>query len=284
MSSSRQAVAPETRPLTPEALGAASDTSIWWLTNAGFMINARGTRLMIDPAISMSPDSPAVHESGHRLLVPLPIRADQVGRLEAVLYTHSDYDHFAPVTAAGLARTGARFAGPPLVAEEMAKLGLPGGRFDVVRAREPFRVGEVEVIPTPADHPWQLRDPEKFGRPFGPEDCCGYLVRTPDGTIWCPGDTRLMSEHLLMREVDVLLLDVGHSEYHLGVESAVELANRLSGAQVIPYHWGSYDAADHPAYNGDPAEVRERIAGAEQRFHVLAPGERFVVRRGAGAR
>jgi len=37
---------------------------------------------------------------------------------------------------------------------------------------------------------------------------CGYLLETPDGAIWHTGDTRLMREHLTMRGVNTLLLDV----------------------------------------------------------------------------
>jgi len=277
-----QAVAPPTKAIPPEAFEVSAETALWWLTNAGFLINSRGTTLMLDPAISLSPDSPETHETGHRLLVPLPIEASQVPRLDAVLYTHTDEDHFAPETARRLARTGAVFAGPPPVARELSKLGLASDRIKVVRAGESFQAGPVEIVPTRADHPWQLRDPDRFGRPFGPEDCCGYLLRTPDGVIWCPGDTRLMAEHLGMRGVDVLLLDVSRSEYHLGQEGAVRLANTLAAPHIIPYHYGSYDAPDHPAHNGDAMEVGAQVHEAGPRFHVLGPGDRFVVGAGAG--
>jgi len=95
----KQATAPPTQPLGPEAFTASEVTALWWLTNAGFLINARGTLIMVDPAISMSEESPELHETGHRLLVPLPLQAADVPRLDAVLYTHSDYDHMALWTA-----------------------------------------------------------------------------------------------------------------------------------------------------------------------------------------
>jgi L-ascorbate metabolism protein UlaG (beta-lactamase superfamily) len=270
-----QTTAPASRPIPPAAFGPAHDTALWWLTNAGFLINCRGALIMLDPAISMDPASPGLHESGHRLLVQLPITAHAVPRLDAVLYTHSDSDHLAPITARALAKTGALFAGPPPVAEGLADLGLRRDRIQLVRPGEPFRVAEVEIVPTPADHPWQLKDPARFGAPFLPEDCCGYLMRTPDGVIWCPGDTRLMSEHLLIRGVDLLLVDASNSEYHLGPKASASLADNLPEAALVPYHYGCYDAPDHEAYNGDPAAVAANMRSDKGRLQCLAPGERF---------
>jgi len=269
-----------TTALTEEAFAVSSDTALWWLTNAGFLINSRGSLLMIDPAIMLAPGSTETSETGHRLLVELPITASRAPRLDAVLYTHGDYDHFAPASAQELARTGALFVGPPPVAARLQELGLPEERVRVARPGDVLAIGEVSVTPTPAEHPWQLRDPAKFGAPWGREDCCGYVVATPDGVIFHPGDTRLMEEHLQLQGVDVLLLDVSRNQYHLGVADAARLAETLGAPHIIPHHYGSYDApeaAAHNPYNGDPAEVRSRIRDAEQRFHVLAPGERFVV-------
>jgi L-ascorbate metabolism protein UlaG (beta-lactamase superfamily) len=98
-SASGQAKALPTVPIGTSAFGRSAKTRLWWLTNAGFLINARGTLIMIDPAISYAPGSTDVSETGHRLLVDLPIEASEVPRLEAVCYTHGDYDHFAPATA-----------------------------------------------------------------------------------------------------------------------------------------------------------------------------------------
>jgi len=272
-----QVAARPSRSVPPSAFGAALDTALWWLTNAGFLVNSRGTTLLIDPAISMSPDAPGVHETGHRLLVPLPIQAADIPSLDAVLYTHADYDHFAPLTAGALVRTGCLFVGPPPVLAGLAKLGVPADRTRLARAGAGLGIGEVQVRITPADHPWQRRDPQRFGPPFGPEDCCGYLVCTSDGGIWHPGDTRLLDQHLRTRGVDVLLLDVSPNEYHLGVAGAARLANALPAAHIIPHHYGTYSEPDHLAYNGDPAEVAALIGQADRRLHILAPGERYVV-------
>jgi L-ascorbate metabolism protein UlaG (beta-lactamase superfamily) len=278
-SRSQQVSAPPTIPIGPDAFEPQDGTALWWLTGAGFLINAHGTLIAIDPAIALEPGSTDVSEAGFRLLVSLPIQASQVPRLELVPITHTDPDHLAPATISALIRTGAMFVGPKPVVGKLRELGVSEVRARVVKPGDSFAVGRVEILTTPADHAWQVQDTEKYGAPFGPEDCCGFLVRTPEGTIWHTGDTRLLDAHLRMRDVDVLLLDVSRESFHLGVENAARLANALGAPDIIAHHYGTYDAPDFEAVNGDPAEVASRIDDAERRFHVLAPGEKFVVRR-----
>lgn len=79
-----QARAAETQPMTVDALAASDRTTITWLGMAGFLVNARGTTLMIDPLLTGF-DMPLMYDN------PLPV--DQVPHLDALLVTHSDNDH-----------------------------------------------------------------------------------------------------------------------------------------------------------------------------------------------
>ena len=64
---------------------------------------------------------------------------------------------------------------------------------------EIFSLGNLEITVTPAFHPHQLHK-TGFQTYFKPEDCCGFKIKTPDGTIWIPGDSLLMNEHLEMKK------------------------------------------------------------------------------------
>src|SRR4051795_2462205 len=99
MQQQQQARAPQTRPFGAEAFAPQDRTVLRWLGMAGFLINARGTTVMIDPLLA---------EFDMPVMIDFPIAPDTVPRLNAVLITHSDNDHFsvptcrrlAPVTAA----------------------------------------------------------------------------------------------------------------------------------------------------------------------------------------
>src|SRR5215217_1122821 len=82
----RQARAPETRPFGAEAFEASDGTVLRWLGMAGFLINSRGTTVTVDPLLGGF-DMP--------VMIEFPIAADDVPKLDAVLVTHSDNDHYS---------------------------------------------------------------------------------------------------------------------------------------------------------------------------------------------
>ena len=90
----RQARAPKTQPFGAEAFEAGTGTVLRWLGMAGFLINSRGTTVMVDPLLGGF-DMPVMME--------FPIAAGAVPRLDAVLVTHSDNDHYSVPTCRDLA-------------------------------------------------------------------------------------------------------------------------------------------------------------------------------------
>ena len=107
-----QAMPPEPVFMTREAFDLSNNTVIRWLGSAGVMVNARGTVLMLDPLLEGF-DMPVLFES---TLLP----AD-VPRLDAVLVTHIDNDHFSRSTCKDLKEVCAAYHAPQYVAEEMRK-------------------------------------------------------------------------------------------------------------------------------------------------------------------
>ena len=123
------------------------------------------------------------------------------------------------------------------------------------------------------------RPPGASDRIFQPEDCCGFWIDTPDGTIWAPGDSRLIPDHhLRMPTADAMLFDFSDSEWHFGLDGAIEMANAYPQTPLLLYHWGCVDAPDFPPFNADPDSLPDRVENPE-RIQVLAPGEPFVLRR-----
>src|SRR5215216_989075 len=90
----RQARAPRTRAFGMEALEGGDGTVLRWLGMAGFLINSRGTTVMVDPLLGWF-DMP--------VLIEFPIASAEVPRLDAVLVTHSDNDHYSVPTCRELA-------------------------------------------------------------------------------------------------------------------------------------------------------------------------------------
>lgn len=272
-----QATAAATVPLPNDFAEDHHETAVFWLSAAGVLINSHGTTIMIDPLLTVVSDNPAVGETSERLLTAPPILADRVPRLDGILYTHTDNDHLGPFTAQALFKTGVPFHGTALVLAELKKLGLKEHRGMAHRRGQSFRIGALEIEVTPAFHPHQLLTKD-FTSYFGPEDCCGYRITTPDGVIWIPGDSLLMNEHLEQKGVDLMFSDFSDNASHFGLDFSIGLANVHEQADLIAYHFGTFYGPDHDWCNANPEEARPRLRRPE-RLHVLAPGEKHVLRR-----
>lgn len=267
----------KTVPIEQSAFGQRVDTTVTWLGGSGFLINCAGTIILIDPVISVLPEAPSLSECNLKLKIDLPILAEQITKVDYVMYTHSDIDHLGPITALTLAKLNPKFIGTYPVYYQLTQLGVNPKQISVCRIREKIQVGNILVEVTPADHPWQLMARERGGRPFRVGECCGFILNTKDGRLFFPGDTRLMEEHLEINDIDFLALDVSKDEYHLNHVSAVVLANNLANAYILPIHYGTY-YSDKPAHIGEPADVFPKIHNIEKRGLLLSPGEEFKVK------
>jgi L-ascorbate metabolism protein UlaG (beta-lactamase superfamily) len=258
-----------TQPITDAFFEMQERSLVTWLGMAGALINARGTILLIDPLIStVERDGQVVSEEGYRLKVPLPVEAKNVPRANLVLYTHADDDHFGRLTARLLAeRTECRFLAPPPVARGLRESGIAAERIRVAKEKDILRVGAVEVEVTQAMHDWQAVDPWKR------EDCCGYMARTPDGTVWHPGDTRWIEDLLVYKNVNVLFFDVAAVDFHLGPEGSARLAKSCGAKVMIAYHYGTFDLPPGSFGNCDPDDALPYLKDVAGRFMKINPGE-----------
>ena len=262
-----QARAPKTQPFGAAAFRRDDATTLRWLGMAGFLINSHGTAVMVDPVLTGFDMS---------LLIELPIAVADVPRLDAVLVTHSDNDHYSVATCRGLALVTRVYHSTRYVSSLMRSEELPAVGHDI---GDVFEVGSVVVTLTPADHAWQNAVPEQSARQFEDTDSAGFWIESPDGTIWAPGDSRLIPEHhLTMPSPDALLFDFSDSEWHFGLDGAVRMANAYPDTPLLLYHWGSVDAPDFAPFNGDPQTLKGVVENP-RRIHVLAPGEPFTLSR-----
>jgi L-ascorbate metabolism protein UlaG (beta-lactamase superfamily) len=238
-----------------------------WLGMAGWLINSRGTTLMVDPLLDGF-DMP--------IMIEMPLASAVVPHVDAILVTHSDNDHYSIPTCRALAGVTGEFHSTRYVAGLMDAEGFPAHAHDI---GDHFQVGPFGVDVTPADHAWQNDSPGASDRTFMPEDCCGFWLDTPDGTIWAPGDSRLIRDHhLTMPAPDALIFDFSDSDWHFSLAGAVEMANAYPNTPLLLHHWGSVDAPDFPPFNGDPETLFELVHNPS-RIKILAPGEPFTLER-----
>lgn len=258
-----------THPIPASFFDPREDTVLTWLGMAGAMLNVCGTILLIDPLIGLvEEDGELRSEAGYRLRVPLPILAAQILRADLVMVTHADEDHVGRLTHQALARqTACRFLVPPPVADVLREIGIAEERITIARDFDRLLVGPLEVEVTPALHDWQEVNPWQRG------DCCGFLLRTPDGVVWHPGDTRLIDELLAVFGVDVLFFDVAAVDSHLGPAGSARLAESSGAKVMVAYHYGTFDLPPGSFGGCDPRDALPYVEGLPGRFLLLNPGE-----------
>lgn len=261
-----QARAPKTQPFGAKAFRRSNKTTLRWLGMAGYFINSRGTTLMVDPLLGGF-DMP--------IMIDFPIAPKDVPRLDAVLITHADNDHYSVSTNRNLLPVTRAFYSTVYVDSLMKNEGFTSFGHDI---GDTFSVGPVRVKLTPADHAYQNHYPGMSSRWFKNEDACGFWIETPDGTIWAPGDSRLMPDHLSFPTPDAILFDFSDSEWHFTLAGAVKIANTYPNTPLLLNHWGSVDSPDFAPFNADPKDLIGKVVNPE-RIYVLAPGEAFTLRK-----
>lgn len=239
-------------------------TTVCWLGGGGAFINSHGTCVFIDPVLQ-----------GYNipLLIEQPIEPKKVPNLDAVLITHIDNDHFSESTCIDLKSVCTEYHSTEYVASVMKEIGLPAFGHEIGDA---FAVKDLKVFLTATDHTWQNELPQR-NREYKRRDYCGYYAVTSDGSIWMPGDSRLMESQLYYKEPDVILLDFSDNEWHIGLKGAWKLAETYPNAQLILIHWGTVDAPEMTPFNGNPEEFCSRVLNPE-RVHVLNPGQNYTLK------
>lgn len=263
---SKQRIADTPKPILLDAFGKEDTTSIYWLGNGGALINSRGTIILIDPLLK---------GFDMKLLVPPPLLPEDVPHCDGVLITHCDNDHMSRQTCKELVNVCSFFAGPKYVASLLNEEGIPAKGYDI---HSSFSIGSVTVTLTPADHAWQNESPKHATRHFAMEDYCGFRIDTLDGSIWMPGDSRLMEEQLHQDKLVLILMDISDSRWHIGLEGVQRLTTAYPDATLIPIHWGCVDAPEWKEFNGNPEVVKQMIVNPD-RMKVLAPGEQYILQK-----
>jgi L-ascorbate metabolism protein UlaG (beta-lactamase superfamily) len=258
----------KTQKIDPAFFERRDTTQVAWLGMAGALVNARGTVILIDPMLTaVDKDGKQFCEGHFEMLVPLPIEAHSVPRVDLVLYTHADDDHIGRMTAETLsARLNCPFFAPARVGDILREVGVAPERITTARESMTLTVGSIEIEVTPAVHDY----PQE--KPFQREDCCGYLLKTPDGTIWHPGDTRLIDELFAVKGVDVFFFDIFAVESHLGSQGSALLAESCGAKVMIAYHYGTLKFPwGFPEFT--PEDAYPYIPNIPARYMALNPGE-----------
>jgi L-ascorbate metabolism protein UlaG (beta-lactamase superfamily) len=214
--------------------------SITFVGHATVMITTPGGRVIIDPLLENSLFGvPRAKAAG--------VAARDIEDVDLVLVTHAHRDH---LSRASLARFpgAAPVVVPPRCERLVRRVGLL-----TVEELEPgrsFRHADVEVTAVPVRHSGS----RGFGD-YARRGACGYIVRTPQHSIYVAGDTGYFSGFVEIGrrfQPDIALLPIsgyepaGFRDEHLSPLDAVYAFEDLGARVLIPTSYGSFPLSYEP--------------------------------------
>jgi L-ascorbate metabolism protein UlaG (beta-lactamase superfamily) len=221
---------------------------VTWLGHSTTLIEIDGVRFLTDPIWSERA-SPSSILGPKRFHEP-PLEIDEIGALDAVLISHDHYDHLDMRTIRRLADDEVMFFVPLGVAAHLEQWGVPAGRIVEKDWWESAKVGDVEVVSTPAQH---FSGRGVFDR--NSTLWTSWTLVGPRHRVFFSGDTGLAPQFGEVGErygpFDVTMFEVGayHPNWgtiHLGPEQAVDAHEIMGGEGVmLPIHWGTFELAMH---------------------------------------
>lgn len=252
----------------------AAGVRLYWLGQAGFVIEAGGRRLVIDPYLS---DSLAEKYRGkrfeHERMMPAPATPAELGPVDLVLVTHQHTDHMDPQSLMPLAAANpdCRFVVPrAALAAAEERIGVRPERLIAVDAGERVEpLPGLAVTAIRAAHETLERSSEGWHR------FLGYVIAAEGVTLYHSGDTIPfggLEEDLAPFAVDLALLPVNGRRAeltaagiagNLTLDEACLLAERIGAADLIAHHYGLF------AFNTqDPAVIDAKSAAADCRVRL----------------
>lgn len=169
------------------AAGPGDGVSLYWLGQAGFVIDAYGRRIVIDPYLSDSlaaryRDTP----HSHIRMMPAPVTPGELGAIDLVFCTHHHTDHMDGETLRLLAIRQPRLSFVvPAAATELAmqRIGVGPDRLVPVDAGERRQVEGIPFQVMRAAHETLERDAA------GRHRFLGYGLTLGDFRVFHSGDT-----------------------------------------------------------------------------------------------
>lgn len=257
-------------------------TALWYLGQEGFIIGHSGKYIAVDPYLSDYVDKNCCQYVEWKRLYAPPIEANELDFLDAVLCTHTHYDHADPWTLTKIAKANEKikFIVPAPETDVIASYGIDKVRIIPAYTDTPIALDGYTVTPIPSAHEVLHTDEKGNYRELG------YIIDDGHSRIFHAGDM-CMYEGLVgrLRNINVSILPINGRDYFRNANDiignfdsveAVTLAKTIGADLLIPVHHDLYEVNKvNPAYFVDTLMTVNR----EQKYHIFVPGEKYIYAR-----
>jgi len=219
---------------------------VTWYGHAAFLIETKGTKLLIDPFLTGNPLA--------------PVSADEV-EADYILVSHGHGDHIGD-TVAIAKRTGATVISNFEIQNWLVAQGVQNAHPQHIGGGYEYPWGRVKL--TIAQHGSALPDGSYGGNP------AGFLLYVEGKKIYHACDTGLFYDMKLIGEegIDLAVLPIGDN-FTMGPDDALRAVKLIEPRLVIPIHYNTFDVIRQ-----DPEAWARRVESeTDARVKVMKPGE-----------
>jgi L-ascorbate metabolism protein UlaG (beta-lactamase superfamily) len=234
-----------------EVLSNKNDVRLWWLGQAGFLIQYGSTRLLIDPYLSdYLAKKYANAEFKHIRMQPAPIDSALLESIGWVLCTHRHSDHMDPETLPVVMgkNSQCKLIYPRAENKQVRQIGIPSEKCIPVNAGETLLLTQdIMVTAVASAHEELAEDTEKNHKYLG------YIIKSGSLAIYHSGDCvsyEGLSQILQRYKIDLALLPVnGRDENrrangvpgNFTFDEALNICRQAEIPYLIPHHFGMFD-------------------------------------------
>ena len=203
--------------------------SVTWLGQGGFLFEAEGQRLVVDPYFS----NVVEEREGLKRLVAPPCTIEDL-RPDVLFITHNHIDHFDPIALPEIHHQypHVKIAGPDSVMRKAQEFNFNSSVLVPVNNGESIDLGTFRITATPAYH----------SDPF----TVGILIEAGGKTVYLSSDTlfneTLASDIRLLAgsEIDVTIICINGKLGNMNWQEAVKVVETIKPRLAIPMHYGMF--------------------------------------------
>jgi L-ascorbate metabolism protein UlaG (beta-lactamase superfamily) len=265
----------------PGQIGQLNDSlaRITWFGHSTILLETAGKAILIDPMLGNVP-APIAWAGSPRFNEELPIDAEDLPFIDAVLISHDHYDHLDYGSILKLKDKVGIFYTPLGVGAHLRSWGVDPDKVVELDWWDQESFDEFTFVATPARH--------FSGRGMFDRNCtqwCSWIIRTEDVNIFFSGDGGY-GKHF--KEIgdkfgpfDFAMMECGQynkqwANIHMLPDEIPQALSDLKSKTFMPIHWGAFKLALHPWK--EPVEMA--INAIQETDYIMATpaiGEQFLI-------